>query len=41
MVHGIKLNCFFDTEKEMREYIKSQGQGIRVEAMFKLEKIEW
>ena len=32
---------FFDTEEEMREYIKSQGKGIRVEAMFKLTKIEW
>ena len=27
--------------KEMREYIESQGKGIRVEAMFKLTKIEW
>lgn len=32
---------YFDTEEDMREYIKSQGDGIRVEAMFKLTKIEW
>ena len=32
---------FFDTEEEMRKYIKSQGKGIRVESMFKLTKIEW
>ena len=31
---------FFDAEEEMREYIESQGKGIRVEAMFKLTKIE-
>lgn len=36
-----KTELFFDTGKEMRAYIESQGQGIRVEAMFKLEKIEW
>ena len=36
-----KCELFFDTEEEMREYIKSQGQGIKVEAMFKLTKIEW
>lgn len=36
-----KAELFFDTEEQMREYIKSQGKGIRVEAMFKLEKIEW
>ena len=36
-----KTELFFDTEEEMRTYIESQGQGIRVEAMFKLEKIEW
>ena len=36
-----KTELFFDTEEQMREYIKSQGKGIRVEAMFKLEKIEW
>ena len=36
-----KTELFFDTEEEMREYIKSQGQGIRAEAMFKLKKIEW
>ena len=35
------VELFFDTEKEMREYIKSQGKGIRVGAMFKLTKIEW
>ena len=32
---------FFDTEEEMREYIESQGKGIRVETMVKLTKIEW
>jgi len=36
-----KTVLYFDTEKEMREYIKSQGKGIRVESMFKLTKIEW
>ena len=36
-----KTELFFDTEEEMRIYIESQGQGIRVEAMFKLTKIEW
>lgn len=36
-----KGELFFDTEEEMREYIKSQGKGIRVEAMFNLTKIEW
>lgn len=36
-----KVELFFDTEEEMKEYIKSQGKGIKVEAMFKLEKIEW
>ena len=35
------VELFFDTEKEMREYIESQGKGIRIEAMFKLTKIEW
>ena len=35
------VELFFDTEKEMREYIESQGKGIRVEVMFKLTKIEW
>ena len=35
-----KDECFFDTEEEMKEYIKSIGKGIRVEAMFKLTKIE-
>ena len=34
-------NLYFDTEEEMREYIKSQGKGIIVEAMFKLTKIEY
>lgn len=34
------VTLFFDSEKEMREYIKSQGKGIKVEAMFKLERIE-
>lgn len=34
-------NLFFDTENEMREYIESKGKNIRVEAMFKLMKIEW
>lgn len=37
----VKDKLFFDTEKEMREYIESRGKGIRVEAMFKLTKIEW
>ena len=32
---------YFDTEEDMREYIKSQGEGIRVEGMFKLTKLEW
>lgn len=32
---------YFDTEDEMREFIESYGDGIRVEAMFKLEKIKW
>ena len=32
---------FFDTEKDMREYIISLCNGIRVEVMFKLTKIEW
>lgn len=36
-----KGELYFDTEKEMREYIRSRGKGIRVEAIFKLEKIEW
>ena len=31
---------FFDTEKEMREYIKSQDKMIKIEAIFKLERIE-
>ena len=35
------VKLFFDTEEEMREYIESQSKGIRVEAMFKLTKIEW
>ena len=35
------VELFFDTEKEMREYIESQGKGIRIEAMFRLTKIEW
>lgn len=34
------VTLFFDSEKEMKEYIKSQGKGIKVEAMFKLERIE-
>ena len=34
-------NLYFDTEEEMREYIKSQGKGIIVEAMFKLTKIKY
>lgn len=34
-------NLFFDTENEMREYIESKGKNIKVEAMFKLMKIEW
>ena len=38
---GEKTELYFDTEKEMREYIESQGKGIKVEAMFKLTKIEW
>ena len=37
----VKEELYFDTEEEMRAYIKSQEKGIRVEAMFKLEKIEW
>lgn len=32
---------YFDTEEEMRKYIESLGKGIKVEAMFKLTKIEW
>ena len=36
-----KTELFFDTEEEVREYVKSQGNGIRVEVMFKLTKIEW
>ena len=36
-----KTELFFDTEEEMREYIKSQEKGIRVETMFKLTRIEW
>ena len=36
-----KVELFFDTEEEVREYVKSQGNGIRVEVMFKLTKIEW
>ena len=36
-----KAELFFDTEEEMRGHIESQGEGIRIEAMFKLTKIEW
>lgn len=36
-----QCELYFDTEKEMREFIESQGQGIKVEIMFKLTKIEW
>lgn len=36
-----KIELYFDTEEDMREYIQFQGQGIRVEVMFKLIKIEW
>ena len=36
-----KTELFFDTEEEMREHIMSQGKGIKIEAMFKLTKIEW
>lgn len=35
------VELFFDTEKEMREYIESQKGKVLVEAMFKLIKIEW
>lgn len=35
-----RADLFFDTEEEMKKYIESQGKGIRVEAMFKLTKIE-
>lgn len=31
---------FFDTEQDMREYVVSQGNGIKVEAMFNLKKID-
>jgi hypothetical protein len=37
----IKCELYFDTEKEMREYITSKGEGIKVEVMFKLERIKW
>ena len=40
-IWGENVELFFDTEEEMREYIESQSKGIRVEAMFKLTKIEW
>ena len=40
-IWGENVELFFDTEEEMREYIESQGKGIRVESMFKLTKIEW
>lgn len=36
-----KTVLYFDTEEDMREYVKTQGEGIRVEAMFKLTKIEY
>lgn len=36
-----KTVLYFDTEEDMREYVKTQGKGIKVEAMFKLTKIEW
>ena len=32
---------FFDTEQDMREYVVSQGNGIKVEAMFNVKKIDW
>lgn len=35
------VELFFDTEKEMREYIESQKGKVLVESMFKLIKIEW
>lgn len=34
------VELFFDIEEEMKKFIKSQGKGIRVEAMFKMTKIE-
>lgn len=30
---------YFDTEKDMKDYIESRKKGIRVEAMFKLTKL--
>lgn len=40
---GIWQKCefFFATENRMREYIKSKGLGIKVEAMFELKRIDW
>lgn len=36
-----RIDLYFDTEEEMKEYVESQGKGIKVEVMFKLTKIEW
>ena len=34
-----KDTLFFDTEEEMKRYIKFKKNEIKVEAMFKLEKL--
>lgn len=34
-----KDTLFFDTEEEMKRYIEYNKNGIKVESMFKLEKI--
>ena len=38
---GENVKCILIQKKELREFVETQGKGIRVEAMFKLTKVEW